>query len=91
MMQGRDKGQRGKVQAVHVEDHAVIVPGISMYKKHMKKRDEKNPGGIVDQVRPIDVSKIALICPSCGKPTRVGFLVVKGEKVRVCKKCKKKI
>ncbi len=91
MMVGRDKGRRGKVERVVMGDKAVVVPGINVYKRHMKKRDEKNPGGIIDQVRPIDVSKVALICPSCGKPTRVGYVIVKDEKIRICKKCKKKV
>lgn len=90
MMVGRDKGRRGKVERVVVGEQKVVVPGINMYKRHMKKRDEKNPGGIIDQVRPIDVSKVALVCPSCGKPTRVGYVMVKDEKVRICRKCKKK-
>jgi large subunit ribosomal protein L24 len=57
----------------------------------MKRKDDKNPGGIIDLVKPIGMGKIALVCPSCGKPTRVGYLVTKNEKVRVCKKCGKKI
>lgn len=91
MMVGRDKGRRGKVERVVAGQQEVVVPGINVYKRHMKKRDEKNPGGIIDQVRPIDVSKVALICPSCGKPTRVGYVMVKDEKVRICRKCKKKL
>lgn len=91
VMTGRDKGHKGKVERVFSDTHMLLVPGVNVYKKHMKKRDEKQPGGIVDVVRPIDVAKIALLCPSCGKPTRVGVVVVKGEKVRICKKCKKKL
>jgi large subunit ribosomal protein L24 len=88
---GRDKGRRGKVERVIVGAQKVVVAGINMYKRHMKKRDEKNPGGIIELVRPIDVAKVALVCPSCGKPTRVGYVMVKDEKVRICKKCKKKL
>ena len=51
----------------------------------MKKRDEKNPGGIIDVPKPIRLSKLALICPACHKPTRVGFLTVKNDKYRICR------
>ena len=95
---GKDKGRKGKVDRVLPKDHTLIIQGINMVKRHMKKRDEKNPGGIIDQVRPIDASKVALVCPSCGKPTRVGYLVAKnlpaskaGEKERICRRCKKRI
>jgi large subunit ribosomal protein L24 len=91
VMTGKDKGRKGKVERVLTGSNELLVPGINVYKRHLKKRDEKNPGGIIDTVRPIFAPKVALICPSCGKPTRVGVLAVKGEKVRICKKCKKKI
>ena len=88
---GKDKGKKGKIERVVPAESAVVIPGINVFKRHMKRRDEKTPGGIIDLVKPIAVSKIALICPSCGKPTRVGYLVSKSEKVRVCRKCGKKI
>ena len=88
---GKDKGRKGKVEKIFPKDGSVLVPGINMYKRHQKKRDEKNPGGIIDLPRPIAVSKVVLLCPKCGKPTRVGHQIVKGEKKRVCRKCKQKI
>jgi large subunit ribosomal protein L24 len=88
---GRDKGRKGKVEEVLARTHSVVVAGVNIYKRHMKKRDEKHPGGIVDQIRPLDVSKVMLICPSCGKPARVGYTIVKGDKYRICKECGKKI
>lgn len=88
---GRDRGRRGKVEKVFPKEGKVLVPGINMYKRHLKRRDEKHPGGIVDLPRPLDVAQVALLCSSCGKPTRVGYIVAKGEKVRVCRKCGKKI
>lgn len=88
---GKDKGKKGKIEKVSVGTSAVVVPGINVFKRHMKRRDEKNPGGIIHIVKPISVAKVALVCPSCGKQTRVGYLVAKNEKVRVCKKCNKKI
>lgn len=84
---GKDKGRKGKIAKVLSEKSSVLVPGVNMYKRHVKKRDEKNPGGIVDVSRPLSVGKVALVCPKCNQPTRIGYLVTKGEKVRICRKC----
>ncbi len=88
---GKDKGKKGKIERVYPGKHTVLVPGINIVKRHMKKRDEKNPGGIIEIPRPIYVAKISIVCPSCGKPTRIGYLVTKKEKERICRKCGKKI
>ena len=88
---GKDKGRKGKIDAVYPKVNEVKVPGVNIVKKHMKRKDEKNAGGIVEIVKPIATSKVALLCPSCGKQTRIGYLVAKNEKVRVCRKCHKKI
>lgn len=88
---GKDKGRKGKIEKIFPEAGKVLVPGISMFKKHMKRRDEKNPGGIIEKPRPIIASKVALVCSHCHLPTRIGYLVVKGEKERICRKCKQKI
>jgi len=88
---GKDKGKKGKIDAVMPKTRSVLVGGVNMYKKHQKARDEKHPAGIIDFARPLPVSRVALICPRCGKQTRVGYLVVKNEKVRICKKCTQNI
>lgn len=88
---GKDKGRKGKVTVSDAKGGTVLVPGVNMYKRHQKKKDEKNPGGIIEYARPLVLAKVALICPKCNKPTRAGFLVTKGEKVRICRKCKQKI
>lgn len=88
---GKDKGRKGKVEQVNPNRNSVLVTGVNVYKRHLKKRDEQHPGGIVDFPRPLSVAKVALICPKCGKATRVGYLMTKGEKVRICKKCEQKI
>ena len=88
---GKDKGKKGKIEKVFSGDGTVLVTGVNVYKRHTKKRDEKTPGGIIEHTRPMDASKIALICPKCGKVTRIGFIFVKGEKVRICRKCVQKI
>ncbi len=84
---GKDKGKKGNIEKVFPKIAAVLVPGINVFKKHKKKRDEKTPGGIVEIAKPLPVAKVALICPKCGKQTRVGYSIVKDEKARICKKC----
>lgn len=87
---GKDKGREGKIERIFPEDQKVIVPEVNMYKKHVKG-SQGQKGGIFDLPRPLAFSKIALICPKCKKQTRVGFSVLKDEKVRICKKCGKEI
>ncbi len=88
---GKDKGKKGKVDAVFLSNQRVLVGGVNMFKRHRKARDEKNPGGIIDFARPLPVGNVALVCPKCGKQTRIGYVVTKGEKVRICKKCEQKV
>lgn len=88
---GKDKGRVGNVQKVYIKSQTLLVPGINIYKKHIKKSEKTPQGGVVEVPRPLDVSKVSLICPKCGKTTRVGYEVIKGRKFRVCKKCKNRI
>ena len=87
-----DKDQRtGKVLEVSPKEGKVIVEGINMITKHVKPTRVGQQGGIVKAESPIYACKVQLICPKCGKPTRVGHTVEeKGDKktkLRVCKKC----
>lgn len=88
---GKDKGKHGKIESIFSREESVLVAGLNLYKRHLKRRDEKNLGGIVDFPRPIPVGRVALICPKCKKTTRVGYLVVKNEKQRICRKCEQLI
>ncbi|MBL7158976.1 50S ribosomal protein L24 [Candidatus Microgenomates bacterium] len=88
---GKDKGKKGKIERLFRKDNKVVIPGINVFKKHLKRKDEKNPGGIVEIVKPIFVSKIALICPRCEQPTRVGYKIIDKEKLRICRKCSEEI
>lgn len=69
----------------------VVVSGVNVFKRHMKKRDEKHEGGIIEITKPITVSNVAVICPKCNAPTRIGYVVTKGEKERICRKCEQKL
>lgn len=90
VMAGKDKGRGGKVERVYLKQNKILVPGVNLYKRHIKKSDQAPQGGVVEVPRPLDIAKIALICPKCGKVTRVGYISEKGKKLRVCKKCKGK-
>lgn len=88
---GKDKGRTGKIENVFPKEFLVLIPGINMYKRHLKARDAKRPAGIIDIVKPVPVGNIALICPKCHEQTRVGIVFEDGEKVRICKKCEQKV
>lgn len=88
---GKDKGRTEKIEKVFPKINKVLVAGVNVYKRHLKPRGEKKPGGIVDIVKPLSVSNVALVCPECGQVTRIGYQITKGEKIRICKKCKKPI
>jgi large subunit ribosomal protein L24 len=87
---GKDKGREAKIERVLPKEAKVIVPGVNMYKKHVKGMGDQK-GGIYDIPRPLSLGKVALVCPKCKKITRVGFKFAGTEKVRVCGKCNKEI
>jgi large subunit ribosomal protein L24 len=88
---GKDKGKKAKIEKVFPHDQTAVLPNLNVYKRHVKKRDENNPGGVIPLARPLGFGKIALICPKCGKQTRVGFKEKENEKIRICKKCSARI
>ncbi len=88
---GKDKGRKGKIEAVYPKEGTVLIAGVNIYKRHQKKRDERHQAGIVEYSRPLAMGKIALVCPKCGKQTRAGYIVTKGAKERICKKCEQRI
>ncbi len=86
-----NRGKTGKVLEVSPAEGKVIVEGLNLVSKHVKPRKAGDPSGIIKAESAIYASKVALVCPKCDKQTRVGFTVVDGKKVRICKKCKKAI
>jgi large subunit ribosomal protein L24 len=88
---GKDKGRTGKIEKVFPQKDKVLVAGVNVFKRHLKPRGEKKPGGIVDLVKPLPVANVGLICPKCGQITRVGYHQTKLEKTRICKKCQEPI
>ncbi len=84
---GKDLGKKGKIEKIYPKTQQVLVTGHNLYKKHLKRRDEKHPGGIVDYPKPLPTARVSLVCPKCKKITRIGYAILKQEKQRVCKKC----
>ena len=87
---GKDRGKTGKVEYVLTKTDKVFVGGANLYKRHVRKQKDMQ-GGIIDIPKPLNISNVALICPSCNKTTRVGFKLLGDTKVRICKKCGKEI
>lgn len=88
VLSGKDRGKKGKVLEVSPKEGKVIVEGINMVSKHVKPRKVGEEGGIVKAEGAMYACKVQIVCPRCGKPTRVGHKVYEdGTKERVCKKC----
>ncbi len=87
VLTGSDRGKRGRVLRAIPDKGTVLVEHVRVVKKTVSsKTGQRTQGGIAEQEAPIDVSNVALVCPSCG-PTRVGRKRVGDSRVRVCKKC----
>ena len=87
VLSGKDKGKQGKVLSADPKAMKVVVEGVNVATKHQKPMKQGQDGGIIKVETPIYVSKVQLVCPKCGKGTRVGLKIADGKKVRVCKKC----
>ena len=86
ILSGKDKGKKGKVLQVSPKENKVIVEGCNMVTKHVKPRRMGEPGGIVKAEGALYASKVMVVCPKCGKPTRLAHkILADGTKVRVCK------
>ena len=81
---GKDKGVQGKVLATSPKANTVVVEGVRIQKKHQKARRANETSKIEEIPGPIDASNVMVVCPTCGKATRVKHNVVDGKKVRVC-------
>ena len=87
VLSGKDKGKEGKVLSVDPKAGKVIVEGVSVASKHSKPRKQGEKGGIIKVETPIYACKVMVVCPKCGKATRVAHKLENGKNVRVCKKC----
>ena len=94
---GKDKGKKGAITAAFPKTGKVIVEGVNLVTKHQKPRRQGQQGGIFQKERAIDASNVMLVCPKCGKATRVAHRIEettredgskKTKSIRVCKRCK---
>ena len=87
VINGKYRGKQGKVMQVSPSEGKVIVEGVNVVTKHVKPRSAEEQGGLIKAESALYADKVQLICPKCGRPTRVGHKInAKGKKVRVCKK-----
>ena len=87
VLAGKDKGKSGKVLVAQPADNSVVVAGVNIIAKHKKPRSAQDKGGIIKKEGKIDASNVQVICPTCGKATRINNVEVYGKKIRQCKKC----
>ena len=89
VISGRDRGKRGRVLRVMPAKTRVIVEGVNFIKKHTKANPQRNiKGGIVEREASLHASNVQIVCPECGRPTRIGNRRLDdGRRVRVCRKC----
>ena len=88
ILSGKDRGKQGKVMAVSPKEGKVIVEKCNMVTKHVKRRRMGETGGIVKAEGAMYACKVQIVCPHCGKPTRVAHKILEdGSKERICKKC----
>lgn len=84
---GRNKGQQGKVRINQIDRDRIVIEGVNMVTKHIK-RGRARQAGLVKVEAPLHVSNVMLVCPSCKQPTRVGVRTGDdGKNARYCKKC----
>ena len=86
---GKDRGKRGRVLKVVPSTNRLIVEGVNFIKRHTKPNPQRQiKGGVVEREASLHASNVQLVCPECGKPTRLGRKILgDGRKVRICRKC----
>ena len=95
VLSGKDRGKQGRVVNVYPGRGKVMVEHVNQVKRHETVRPTKSgggmQGGIITKEMPLDASNVAVVCPSCGKPTRIGHSMGPDGKERMCRKCGGKI
>ena len=87
VLSGKDKGKRGKVLSTQPAAAKVVVEGVNIVSRHQKPRKQGEEGGITQREAAIYASKVQVVCPKCGKGTRVAYVIKDSKKARTCKKC----
>lgn len=87
VLSGKDRGKSGKVIQVFPEKRKVVVEGLNKIKRHLRPRQRNEKGQTIELSAPLPASVVMLMCPSCHRPTRVGYRLAGGKKERVCRRC----
>lgn len=88
ILAGKDRGKSGKVLRVLSAENKIIIEGLNIVKKHVKARKEGESGQRIEIPGKLNISNAMLVCPKCGKATRIGYKIVGENKMRICKQCK---
>jgi large subunit ribosomal protein L24 len=91
VIKGKEKGKKGKIEKVFPKKKMVLIPGLNLYKRHMKARSQREKSEIVTLTKPLSIANVAIICPNCKKLSRIGYKIEGKDKKRMCLKCKKLI
>lgn len=92
VLSGRDRGKQGKVTQVFPRQGLAVVEGVNIRFKHLKTRQRGRTGSRVQYAAPLPISKLSLICPHCGKRTRVKIQInADGHKLRICRRCSQSV
>jgi large subunit ribosomal protein L24 len=89
IMAGKDRGKQGEVLHVLPTIEKVVVKGVSVMKRHVRARREGEKGERIEKEAPIHVSNVMVVCPHTNKPTRIGYKIEGGEKIRMSKRAGK--
>ncbi|HOM99658.1 MAG TPA: 50S ribosomal protein L24 [Acidobacteriota bacterium] len=86
---GKDRGRTGRVLRVFPGKSRAVVENVNTIRRHTRPNPQRNiQGGIVEREAPIHLSNLQVVCPECGRPSRVGYQnLADGRKVRICKRC----
>ena len=87
VLAGKNKGKTGKVTQLLPKEHLVVVEGVNKMFKHMRPQKKGDKGQRIEFSAPMPLNKVMLVCPKCGKPSRIGIKIDGEKKLRVCKKC----
>ena len=87
VLSGKFRGERAQVEEALPASNKVILDGLNIAKRHTKQAGSTMQAGIIDKLMPLHVSNVALWCTGHKGPAKVGYRLVEGTKVRVCRKC----
>lgn len=87
ILAGNDKGKTSEILEVLPKENKVIVKDVNIKKKATKPRKAGETGGIISREFPINASNVAIVCPNCKKPVKIGYKVEGDKKVRICRSC----